>query len=137
MKPVDQTTFGLPGGNCFSACVASILELAIDHVPYFMGDADWWDGFSDWIRPLGFYPVMVPLHTSSWRPCGWHILSGRSPRASDEDVGKEQYLHSVVAQADRIVHDPHPSRDGILTHEDTIFLVPINPVTQRVNGVET
>ena len=32
MKPVDQTSFGFPGGNCFSACVASILELPIDDV---------------------------------------------------------------------------------------------------------
>lgn len=40
MKPIDQTTFGVPGGNCFSACVASLLELSIDDVPYFMGDCD-------------------------------------------------------------------------------------------------
>ncbi len=41
MKPVDQTTFGHPGGNCFSACVASLLEMSVDQVPYFMGHDDW------------------------------------------------------------------------------------------------
>jgi hypothetical protein len=41
MKSVDQTTFG-PNGNCFSACVASLLELPIDAVPFFMSAGDGW-----------------------------------------------------------------------------------------------
>lgn len=44
MKPVDQTTFGFPGGNCFSACIASLLEMPLDDVPYFM-HGDWYDAF--------------------------------------------------------------------------------------------
>lgn len=30
VKPVDQTLFGRPSGNCLPACVASILELPIE-----------------------------------------------------------------------------------------------------------
>lgn len=30
MKPVDQTIFGKPGGNCLAACIATILELPLD-----------------------------------------------------------------------------------------------------------
>lgn len=33
MKPVDQTTFGAPHGNCLMACVASILEVPLDSLP--------------------------------------------------------------------------------------------------------
>ena len=36
MKPVDQTRFGCPGGNCYQAVIASILELDLEEVPDFM-----------------------------------------------------------------------------------------------------
>jgi hypothetical protein len=35
MKPVFQTIFDSDGGNCLTACIASILELPIDEVPNF------------------------------------------------------------------------------------------------------
>lgn len=37
MIPVDQTTYGHTDGNCFSACVASILEIPIEEVPNTLG----------------------------------------------------------------------------------------------------
>lgn len=131
MKPVDQTVVGFPGGNCFSACVASILGLTLADVPYFMGDAPmdepdggWFDRFADWLEPHGFYPVFFRLDDQGlWRPPGLHILSGRSPRAPE---GKD-WQHSVVARRREIVHDPHPSRAGILTHDDVVLLVPFEP----------
>ena len=43
MKPVDQTTFGSPHGNCFQAGVASALELPLEEVPHFCdGDNPMW-----------------------------------------------------------------------------------------------
>jgi hypothetical protein len=38
MKPVYQTTFGKGIGNCFTACVASIIEYPIEDVPNWMTD---------------------------------------------------------------------------------------------------
>lgn len=119
MRPVDQTTFGYPNGNCFPACLASLLHLSIEDVPHF-GDDDWFDRFAAWLRPRGLYPVCVPKQ-DDWRPAGFHILSGRSPRGD--------FMHAVVAFGAEIVHDPHPSRAGILTREDTIHLVPLDPST--------
>ena len=86
MRPVDQTTFGVPGGNCFSACVASLLSLPIDEVPYFMGADDWFAYFEDWLGSRGHYPLC--FHVAQYTPPGLHILSGRSPRGP----------HSVVAR---------------------------------------
>lgn len=133
MKPVDQTTFGLPGGNCFSACVASLLEIPIDEVPYFMGDTGevlagddpekWFERFEQWLSPRGLYPILLDIHGISWRPAGLHILSGCSPRGR----GRADDLHSVVAQGSEILHDPHPSRDSVLTIRDVTVLVPLNP----------
>lgn len=129
MKPVDQTTFGVPGGNCFSACVASLLEMPIDDVPYFMGDCDedggggdWFDRFTEWLRGHGFYPVCL----ENYVPDGLHILSGKSPRHPET-----QTLHSVVANGAAIVHDPHPSRAGILDRRDVVLLIPLDPARHR------
>lgn len=129
MKPVDQTTFGFPGGNCFSACVASILELSIEEVPYFMGDMsdnhDWLERFAEWLAPRGLYPVhsMMGDGPDGWAPRGLHVMSGQSPRHPD---GPER-LHSVVARGREMLHDPHPLKRGLLSIRDTVILVPFDP----------
>ena len=124
MKPVDQTTFGYPHGNCFSACVASLLELPIDAVPFFMGAGDdWYEKFSLWLsfHGKGFYPVGFKLEKNGlgWTPAGLHILTGKSPRGD--------FLHSVVARGRSIVHDPHPDRTGLMDRQDVILIVPHDP----------
>lgn len=121
MKPVDQTRFGVPEGNCFAACVASLLELPLEQVPHFPDHgADWYSAFRDWLRARRLYPVCFEVkRPEDGRPDGMHILSGKSPRG--------EFLHSVVAKGAYIVHDPHPSRAGIRTEEDAILLVPFDP----------
>jgi hypothetical protein len=123
MKPVDQTTFGVPGGNCFSACVASLLGLPVDDVPYFMADDEWYGRFTAWCEPRGLYPMTFRfdgpqafLNPDVWTPPGFYILGGASPRGP----------HAVVARRHEIVHDPHPSRDGLITIEDATVLVPFD-----------
>lgn len=124
MKPVDQTVFTVPGGNCFSACVASLLEVPLDEVPYFMGDApidepyDWMTPLLEWLRPRGWWAIPLPVG-NGWTPEGLCILSGKSPRGN--------FDHSVVARGLELVHDPHPSRAGIETHKEVLVLVPIEP----------
>ena len=118
MKAVDQTTFGQPEGNCFSACVASLLEIPISDVPYFMGHDDWFENFAEWLRPYGFYPMMFNAKDNpTWSPEGWAIAGGQSPRGP----------HSVVSFHDKIRHDPHPSRDRIAEVEDWTVFVAIDP----------
>ncbi|KKK72438.1 hypothetical protein LCGC14_2903880 [marine sediment metagenome] len=124
MIKVDQTTFGMPGGDCFSACIASILELPLADVPYFMGQTEeegeeWWGKFEEWALPRGFYPILLNL-TTEWRPSGLHVLSGKSPRGN--------FPHSLVASGKgEIIHDPHPSRDGIDSRDDVVLLIPFDP----------
>lgn len=124
MKPVDQTVFGWPGGNCFSACVASILELPIEEVPYFMGDPEephdaWGRRLDAWLRPRGLYALHFendPTAADAYPISGLYILGGRSPRGD--------FAHAVVACGKRIVHDPHPSRAGIGAIDGFTLLVP-------------
>lgn len=110
MKPVDQTTFGHPGGNCFSACVASLLELSIDDVPYFMDEEDgkpkWYEQLDSWLAPRGFYALhfdVVDRERTVW-PKGFYIRIGKSSRGD----------HAVVGRGGAVVFDPHPSREGLI-----------------------
>jgi hypothetical protein len=121
MIPVDQTTFGMPHGNCLSACVASLLHLPITQVPAFCDkpDIDWWKRLLEWLHERGWYGLMLNPPAGGKPPRGYHIRSGKSPRGD--------FLHSVVARGDEIVHDPHPSRAGLESFEDFIVLVPLDP----------
>ena len=118
MKPVDQTLFGSPGGNCLPACVASLLNLTIEDVPHF-GAEDWFDRLNDWLAPRGYYAMCFTLPTE-WRPPGLYILAGKSPRFTT--------LHAVVARGNEVIHDPHPSRAGVDSHTDATILVRMDPV---------
>lgn len=125
MIPVHQTTFGRPDGNCFAACLASVFEIPVAVVPNFCaGDnPDWMSDCNAWLRPMGFYLISVALPgdvEEGWFPEGYHLMSGRSPRGD--------FNHSVVGFKGRMVHDPHPSGEGIVgapTEYD--FFVSLDP----------
>lgn len=120
MKPTDQNKFGVPGGNCFSACIASILELPIQEVPYFMSDdihgREWIIKLGNWLRPRGLYPMVL---SAGAKVPGVHIIHGQSPRGEG--------THAVVGIGESIVHDPHPSRAGIRSVTERTVLVPYEP----------
>ena len=123
MKPVDQTKLHNPpiNGNCANACFASILEINIEDVPCFedMDENQCPPALSEWLESLGFYrirfeePIFFP---------GYYIVNGISPRG---------HLHSVVYKGPEMVHDPHPSRAGILKILGVWVLVPLDPARLR------
>lgn len=130
MRPVDQTTFGVPGGNCFSACVASLLELRIEDVPYFMGDTPQdWDRNSGirlnaFLSPLGLFSLCLIVPARQFESCPiYMILGGQAER----EPGGPRTPHAVVGFAGKWVHDPHPSRAGLIEIEDVTLIVPIDP----------
>lgn len=124
MVPVDQTVLGFADGNCFAACLASLLEVPLNSIPDFAvaSDAGWFPRFRAWLVPQGWYPICFKVD-DGWEPPGLYILSGASPRGTDP-----KHLHSVVAQGAGVLHDPHPSRDGLSSRLDAIVLVPVDPV---------
>lgn len=130
MKPVTQTQFGRPNGNCFASCVASILELELTEVPNFCAGRvkDWMVPFQDWLAERGLHAIeMTVADQEAWieasKPCGWCILSGPAPRG---------LAHSVVARDGRMVHDPHPSGTGLEMVKQAMFFVALDPVAVRV-----
>jgi hypothetical protein len=124
MKPVHQTIFTHPNGNCLQACVASILEVEIDQVPNFtVGDGHWWDRFSSYFGGLGIAPVAIDRANKSVPgeaigvPLGYSILTGKSPRGD--------FNHAVVALDGKVVHDPFPNGAGVIGDlvDEIIFVV--------------
>lgn len=123
MIKIDQTH---PKG-CFQACVASILEMPIESVPDFCGDGwkgkDWWLQFQEWLKQRGMYALKFSTPTTpikfSPTPNGLLvILSGYSKRG---------VLHTVVGEWGHgmfnVIHDPHESREGIITTTQILFFM--------------
>lgn len=137
MRPVDQTRIGAENGDCFSACVASVLELPIELVPKFCDPSavSWWTWFLDWCsnrrfvveygRPGDLGPYWYTFRSRfdftvrEWDmtpPRGYAILTGTSPRHVATG-GK----HAVVTFDGELAHDPRADdRRGVLDVYDWI-----------------
>ena len=120
MKPVFQTQFDIPAngesidptkhGDCFKACIASIFELPLDEIPYFVHHEDtWWSEFTLWCKdtqqiiPMWLHGLTDPkLQT-------YYIASVPSPRSTPESLAN----HEIVMKGSEVVHDPHPGYANI------------------------
>lgn len=127
MKPVYQTVFGSPGGNCMQAAVASIFELPLEQVPNFVENGDEWvEALVSFCAKYNLRPVFLSLEkrepgtnigfSGGW----WSVVTGKSPRGD--------YYHAVVAYNGSIVHDPHPDGEGkLISLLDECVFVQIDP----------
>lgn len=129
MKPVDQAIVHQRNGDCWSACIASILELPLEAVPKFCWH---FGGYSDracalFLEQYGYSYLRLHRYIKSedeqyfWCSAGFNVwfaddtycvLSGRSPNIPGG-------FHAVVGHIGhggeiKVVHDPSPSKKGIL-----------------------
>lgn len=136
MKPVTQTEFG-KRGNCWLACIASVLDVPLESVPdvtdlYEANERG--EGKSaraivkHWLMSehgLYLYHLhagLVPLV----RPRGYHIMSGKGPRG---------YLHACVGHEGVIVHDPHPDRSGLVEVTEYEVFGPASESIAELHGI--
>lgn len=131
MIRVHQTKFGEGAGNCFSACIASLLELPLEEVPFFCADVNWRESTDRWLSPRGYFYMDVTLkgdmRDELCRFWGYHVISGDGPRG---------LRHSVIGLAGRMVFDPHPSGEGLIGDDFGYgFLVPLDPGATREQTV--
>ena len=100
MKPVYQTIFTHPGGDCVRASLASIFNLDLDNVPDFanMPMDDWWTPLQEWCIQFDVYPIYIPYHKSiSRRIKGYHLIFG---------LTKNKIPHAVVGHNGVEFHNP-------------------------------
>lgn len=113
MVPVYQTmTVANDGeGNCFNACIASILELPLRDVALIHPKhPDYWQAWDDWFAGRGQKIEFRVLNERRSLPKGYCIVSGRSSRLYPEGHAKagERIHHACVAFDGVVVHDPFP-----------------------------
>lgn len=130
MTPVFQdkfldpnVPFGEQRGNCFSAVLASLLDLPLAAVPNFveidvLGGPNWWwlfhkyvEAFYDGTKIINCRPSSPPANT-------FYTVGGLSARATEINP----IHHIVIFRNGRMVHDPHPQGGGLLTHQTAWYL---------------
>lgn len=140
MIPVTQTKVVIKNskgeviqrGNCYAACIASILELPITEVPNVEVFYHLDNGYHTEV-------LLTFLNSKGWDLCTDHMLQRFHPEfgfsfdGTDENGKIPQYYeykdkyylvsgksprdvrHICIYQNGKLVHDPHPSREGLTT----------------------
>ncbi len=114
MIPVFQTmTVANDGeGNCFNACIASILELPLRDVANILPkyEGDYWGAWDEWFAGRGLSIEYRVLHERRKLPQGYCIVAGRSGRVYPEGhrLAGQRIHHACVAFDGVVVHDPFP-----------------------------
>lgn len=124
MTPVKQSKLyakdGIHNGNCYAACLASLLDIPLWMVPPFEDmfgrGGEYRVRTQDWLRRMfGLRLQETSGHRVDELP-EFYIASG---------LGKRGVHHSVIYSAGKLAHDPHPSDDGIIDVEWCWHLVPL------------
>jgi len=129
MKPVDQTKLlerdGV--GDCCRAAVATLLDMPLEKIPEFELFAhEQHIAVVSFIESLDYeYVGCLSIDDTNQHLLdrhvgikGYHYASGKSPRS-------EEIRHAVVInRKGEIVHDPHPSRNGVLGTMDVLLFQP-------------
>lgn len=115
MIKVYQTKFHNPPkvvGNCFAACVASLMESRISAIPAFedwMHEKDWATKASQYFAYNGWEWGSLDGHIEN----EFYLVIGKSARGVN---------HCCVYFNGKLFHDPHPSQDGLLSEDYFEFL---------------
>ena len=115
-----------PGdGQCFRACLASLLGVEIESIPPTppMGEeADptpYWNDLRKWLRKTHGYDLvwvrkMFPV------PFAPIIAGCKSPRGNPDG-------HAIIMRGDTLIHDPYPGEWPVEGIEERYLLVPTTP----------
>ena len=106
-------------GDCWRACIANLTGRPLAQVPHFVRDYgdEWLTQTALWVRAEIGMELKVdtdPRFPFAPGDSALVIFAGPSPRG---------VLHGVLGDRDgNTVHDPHPSRAGVLSIEGVFFL---------------
>mgnify|MGYP001592315282 FL=1 len=121
MIKINQTRFGgsdspiSEQGNCFQACLASILEIpledAFDCCPFDTPTDEkrlerhpWWVAFNEWLSQFGLGSIWLefkPTPPTITQLLGYHLAEVKSHTLKSGN-------HCVVIHDGELVHDPNP-----------------------------
>ena len=106
MRPVKQAQRHDPEngviGDCFRACICSLLEIDINAAPNFVEDPDWPEQLYSFLTRYGC--ILEWNETGPPEGTEYYIVQGTSPRGVN---------HSVIYKDGKLAHDPHPDGGGV------------------------
>lgn len=136
MTPVKQSKLymedGIHNGNCFAACLASLLDAPLWMIPPFedmfgRGGGIYIDRCEEWLeKTYRLELVLTDGHKPNALP-EYYIASGRSARG---------VMHAVIYRSGVLVHDPHFSDSGIESVDYTRHLQPVSLALDRPTDKE-
>lgn len=127
MKKENQIEFNKSLGDCFRACVASILEFPITEMPNFweqtQDSLEYWKLTNDWLSKLGYKCIVVNILDD----CKCYIDGLLCIALGKNKKNKEE--HAVVWQ-DGLRHDPYPDGNGLFCEPNTFAILTLKtPIT--------
>ncbi len=118
MKPVYQTIFEPPRGDCWRACIATLLERSIDEVPnfaewYLEDEGEAWQKYLGWLAERGWFIAYFPgngIHDAPYSMA----LPGDTPIMVTVQSPRGPWNHCVIMTADmtKVLWDPFPNAPG-------------------------
>lgn len=136
MKPVQQEKTESGSGDCFAACIASLLEMPLEEVPNFCAEGEEWPiNAINWYRGQGFailefdysdQPDSVAIAEMKSLG-GYCIVSGQSSRFD--------CLHAVIYKDGELIHDPSPDGGGVKDIQYVTFLCAHDPSASRRENI--
>jgi hypothetical protein len=134
VKPVFQTTIDPQEGDCFRACIASLLEVDLEKVPFIPPST----GaqlrlYRDWLAPLGWTIIVVEVYGPRKHRVAQGLPVGTLMLVSGKSKTFENGLHVVVGRIKdksgeyELAHDPNPSGSGIGEPYYYYFFAPLSP----------
>lgn len=107
----DKDDNMLVRGNCYAACIASILEMQITDIPnvevlFHIDDSYYYFVLQEWLKSYG--KEIYQVNKNEVPNNKYYIVSGLTERGS---------RHSCVYLDGKLAHDPFPTRAGLKTEE--------------------
>ena len=133
MKPVFQTDLTAEHGNCYSACIASILEIPLENVPN-ISDYIWNIKMAEFIAKYGYNLLILPMEYLKYfsRIEGTYcIVSAKSPRHDNilhavVGIGRNVEMDGEYINEVYLVHNPFPNGELLNSpYIDASFFVKI------------
>lgn len=125
------------GGDCFAACLASIMELPIEGFPNFLGHRDgvhWWSRWQEWLYDRFRAELIYFEEPGSWPD----PRTGLAWWIAEVKAGPDRVSHSVVFFRDEFRWDPAPvASKRVWSLGDVLSVVALFSITSvfdRVDG---
>lgn len=132
MKEVDQTKTG-KDGNCFQACIASMLDLSLEEVPDFVNlysADDWLPECSKWLRKIGLGIVAIGIEDSESRDIADLYYTGYY--IGDLKQATRPWNHVVIMRKTDIVHDPMPDNKRTAGYPTNAFYIVVDNMNKFI-----